>query len=95
MKIMFHPVRSETALSVERHGERLILNGTEVDFSDVRETTPADTFSSPWLVGDVHRRNGVLEVGLILPHGPGAPDAVRFPDAVVLTGDGPVSLPGD
>jgi len=42
---------------------------------------------------DVARVNGVLHLTLTLPHGANAPHATRFPATLILTMDGPVTLP--
>ena len=47
-----------------------------------------------WIAGDVTRQGGVLNIPVILPHGAGAAQSVLFPAPLVLSGDGPVALPG-
>jgi hypothetical protein len=37
--------------------------------------------------------DGLLTVPVILPHGPDAPEARRFPAPLLVTADGPVALP--
>jgi hypothetical protein len=47
-----------------------------------------------WIAGDVSRdADGLLTVPVILPHGPDAPAARRFPAPLLVTADGPVALP--
>ena len=95
MQITFSPMRGDTALELERQGDRLILNGATLDLSAIPEgaTLPATAVQSPFVVGDITRTNGVLMLNLVLPHGPNAPEETRFPSPITVTEDGPVALP--
>lgn len=93
MILTFCPIRMDAALAVAVRGETLVLNGVVHDLSGIAEGAAA-AVGSPWLAGPVCRVAGVLQVALILPHGPDAPPAVRFPAPVAVTADGPVTLPG-
>jgi hypothetical protein len=95
MLIRFSPVRSDETLSLRRAGDALTINGTEFDFAPLPEGArlPASATGYPWLVGEVVRQNGDLHLTLILPHGPEAPEDVRFPEPI-QPGDGPVVAPG-
>lgn len=96
MKIRFSPMRLETDLTVTRRGEKLEINDEEVDFSDLApgEYQSAGQIGCDLVVGAERDGAGALCVTLILPHGPDAPHALRFPEPVILTEDGPVPLPG-
>lgn len=96
MKIRFAPMRLESGLTVTRQGERLEINGAEVDFSDLApgDYQSAGQIDCDLVVGAERDATGALCVTLILPHGPDAPPEVRFPEPVTLTEDGPVPLPG-
>lgn len=95
MEITFQPVRHDGELVLERAGDCLTVNGEPFDFAPLPEgdTLPADAVACPWFAGPVRREGGRLFLSLILPHGPGAPAARRFPAPVSVAGDGPVPLP--
>lgn len=95
MQITLVPIRRAGRLVLERHGDRLCVNGAEYDFTDLPEGAllPRAAVAGDWLAGDVERRDGRLHLALFLPHGEAAPPEVRFPAALDLTADGPVALP--
>lgn len=95
MTLHFSPIRSNDTLVLERQGDILIANGEAFDFSPLAEgqSLPAQAVASPWFVGPVSRRGGVLELTVLLPHGANAPHAQRSPQPIGLTGDGLVALP--
>jgi hypothetical protein len=95
MTILFSPVRRDGLLEVTRAGDRLSVNGTEVDFSKLEPGArlEAARTGSDWVMGAERAADGALSVTLLLPHGPGAQDAHRFPAPRTLAGDGPVPLP--
>lgn len=95
MRIVFRPARSDLALHLVRAGEVLLVNGTPCDFSGLAEGTacPPDGTGSPMVAG-ARRRGGTIEVEVILPHGPDAPEGLRDPAPVQALVDGPVPLPG-
>jgi hypothetical protein len=95
MRITLSPVRLDTPMTLQRHGDVLTINGEEFDFGGLPEgaVLPAVAVASPMLAGDVTRVSGVLSLTLILPHGAMAPQDTLFPDLLILTGDGPVDLP--
>lgn len=95
MKINLSPVRMDTQLTLIRRGDVLTLNGEPFDFSPLPEgaTLPAAAVSSPWFTGVINRDAGELEVTLILPHGPNAPESTRFPVSIMVANDGRVELP--
>lgn len=95
MKITFHPVRSDATLALHRQGETLTLNGETLDFGPLPEgaTLPRGAVDNPWLAGPVERRQGVLHLSILWPHGAAAPVAHRFPAPLIDPPDGPVELP--
>lgn len=95
MKIILSPVRMDEPLMLDREGDVLWLNGEQCDLGPLSEgaTLPADAISSKWFTGQVDRVNGELELTIILPHGPNAPESTRFPLPVTVTENGPVNLP--
>ncbi|MBK5932932.1 hypothetical protein C8N32_12133 [Rhodovulum imhoffii] len=94
MKICFCPIRLDTAFRLHRVGDVLTINGQDFDFSELPEgaTLPRAAIACDWLASDVERRDGVICLALMLPIGPGAPEALRFPVPLILSEDGPVDL---
>lgn len=95
MQIEFTPVRTDTRLALERHGDCLIVNGERFDFAPLPEGAelPAEAIESDWFTGVVRRVNGVLHLAVRLPHGADAPDETLFPQPVMALKDGPVGTP--
>lgn len=96
MLITFTPMRCDDRLSLHRVGDVLTVNGEAYDFAPLLEgaVLPRDAVDCSWLASDVRRQDGELQLTLILPHGPDAPEETLFPAPLLLTGDGPVLLPG-
>jgi hypothetical protein len=82
-------------LTMSRTGDVVTINGEDFDFSVLPDGAllPRDAIDSPWISGAVTRDGGVLNIPMILPHGPDASETVRNPDPVEVTEDGPISLP--
>lgn len=95
MHITFSPCGGMPPITLAREGDTLIINGEVVDFSGLADggVLPAEDVSSTHLVGDVRRKDGVLHLTLILPHGPNAPEETRFPAPITVEDDGPVEIP--
>lgn len=95
MKLEFLPMRRDDRLVLHREDDVLTINGEAFDFGALPEgaTLPREAIESRWFAGPVKRINGVLHFTLILPHGPQAPDATRFPEAVEFEGNGEIQLP--
>ncbi len=94
MRISLMPMRMDARLDVEVRGETLILNGEAVDLSATTRTKPlVPEGEMPWIIGEVTRGAEGLALTLLLPHGPQAPDATRYPKDIVVLKDGAVSLP--
>ncbi|MEM7596498.1 MAG: hypothetical protein AAF382_02300 [Pseudomonadota bacterium] len=95
MKISFSPVRSDMRVRVSVLGDTIIVNDEPFDFARLPEgaTLPPEAINSDWFTGPVTRKNGTVEVMLVLPHGSVAPKETRFPNPVITQIDGPVSLP--
>jgi hypothetical protein len=95
MFITLSPMRGDTPLCLERHGDTLILNDKKLDLSGIPDgaTLPRSAVACQWLAGDIDRIDGILHLTLILPHGANAPTAALFPARLVLEADGPVDLP--
>jgi hypothetical protein len=95
MIIHLSPQRSDAPLSVSRDGDVLTIGAEAFDFGPLPDgaTLPREAVNCPWLASDVQRIDGELHLTLILPHGPNAPEAARFPASIVDPPDGPVFLP--
>lgn len=95
MKISFSPIRGDDPLDLSAIGEVLTVNGVELDLSVIPEgaTLPRAAVACDLLASDIERVGGQLQFTLLLPHGPDAPEETRFPAPIVITADGPVTLP--
>lgn len=95
MKINLSPQRRDDTLVVTKVGDALLLNGEVLDFSPLPEgaTLPSSAIDNQWVIGDVTRKDGQIELTLLLPHGPDASEAARFPEPLIVTADGVVELP--
>ena len=95
MKINLSPHRCDDTLTITKQGDVLTINGTEYDFTDLPDggTLPADAVESEYIIDSVDRVDGDLELTLLLPHGPRASEAARFPQPIIDPDDGEVELP--
>jgi len=95
MKINLSPQRRDDVLTITKQGDVLTINGTEYDFTQLPEggTLPADAVDCKWIVSDVKRVNGELELTLLLPHSADASEAARFPQPIIDPADGELELP--
>ena len=95
MIINFAPQRRDDALTLEKQGDILLVNGVPFDFSPLPDgaTLPADAIGSDLFCGPVERIGGTLQLTMILPHGPNPPEVVAFPGSITITQDGPVEVP--
>ena len=96
MRISFSPMRCDDELTVIKSGDALTINGATYDFSPLPDgaTIPAGEIPCEWIVNDVERIDGEIHLTLILPHGPNPPEEVAFPEPIIVTEDGPITLPG-
>ena len=96
MNIILSPVRKDAPLTLSKLGDTLTLNGETVDLTALPSgaTLPRSAVPCDWIAGDISRdAEGVLTVPVILPHGPRAPEATRFPAPLGNVADGDVTLP--
>ena len=99
--ITLTPMRRDDALTLQRAGDVLTINGISYDFGLLPEggLLPRDAVGCDWLASDVTRIGGALHLTLILPHGPipypAPPEAaaVLFPQPIHVTSNGPIVLP--
>lgn len=96
MNITFSPQRRDDGpLALSKQGDILTIAGTAYDFGQLPDgaTLPREAVNCPWLASGVERISGKLHLTLILPHGPNAPEATRFPEPIIDPADGEVELP--
>lgn len=95
MHITFSPQRRDDALTLEKTGDRLRINGELFNFGPLAEgdTVPEGEVPCDWIVGPVERIDGQIHLTLILPHGPNPSQAVAFPEPITVTEDGPIVVP--
>ena len=95
MHLTFSPSRRDMPLTLHRAGDVLTINGEAFDFAFIPEggTLPKAAASSEWFASDITRIDGALHLTLVLPHGARAPQSTLFPEPIILTANGPVSLP--
>lgn len=96
MLIELSPQERADRPTLHRAGDVLTVNGVAYDFGPLPEggRLPREAVDCPWLASDVTREGGTIRLTLILPYRAGAPEEVRFPAPLVLTTDGPITLPG-
>ena len=95
MKLIFSPQRRDDVLTVSKSGDALTINGVPYDFSQLPNsaTLPREAIDCEWIVSDVNRINGEIELTILLPHGANASHEARFPEPINMTNDGQVVLP--
>ncbi|MEQ4618316.1 MAG: hypothetical protein ABN482_09740 [Corticimicrobacter sp.] len=88
------------ALTLERQGQTLVINGDPFDFSVISHgaTLPDGVGATgcAYIIGDIERDEiGKLHIALVLPHADGnnASHEARFPQPIIVTHDGPIALP--
>ena len=95
MKLLFSPQRRDDTLTLSKSGDALTINGVPYDFSQLPDgaTLPKEAIDCEWIVSDVNRINGEIELTILLPHGANASHEARFPEPINMTSDGQVVLP--
>ena len=95
MLINLSPTRSDKILSISKSADTLTINGIPYDFSLLPNgaTLPREAIDCEWIVSDVNRVNGEIELTILLPHGANASHEARFPEPINMTNDGQVVLP--
>lgn len=102
IKVKFSPICTDQlprikAVSVE--GCTITVNGEPFDFSPLEKgyELSLDAIGSDLFADKaVMSTDGVLSIVLLMPYDEAtATDAIRFPDPVMVTADGPVDIPTD
>lgn len=97
-KINLSPVRSDSAVPVlSVNGSVVTVASQDFDFGFLSpgDTLPKSAIMSEHFSGSVYRIGDTIELTLRLPHGPNAPESVRFPQPILVEQDGPITLHGD
>lgn len=95
MIINLNAQRRDDTLSLNKQGETLTINGIPYAFSQLPEgaTLPREAIGCEFIVSDVNRVNGEIELTILLPHGANASHEARFPEPIIKNDDGQVVLP--
>ena len=95
MLINLSPIRSDRTLEITKTADTLTINGVPYDFSQLPNgvTLPKEAVDCEWIVSDVNRVNGEIELTILLPHGANASHEARFPEPIIKNDDGQVVLP--
>lgn len=95
MLINLSPTRSDKLLSISKSADTLTINGVPYDFSQLPNgaTLPREAINCEFIISDVSRINGEIELTILLPHGANASHEARFPEPITMTTDGQVVLP--
>ena len=95
MLINLSPQRREDILTISKTGDVLTINGVPYDFSQLPNgaTLPREAIGCEFIISDVSRINGEIELTILLPHGANASHEARFPEPITMTTDGQVVLP--
>lgn len=95
MILNYSPQRRDDTLIIVKQGDILTINGTAYDFSRLPNgaTLPREAVDSEWIVSDVHRINGEIELTLLFPIRADASHEARFPQPINVTTNGQVVLP--
>jgi hypothetical protein len=95
MLINLSPQRRDDILTISKTGDTLTINGVSYDFSQLPNgaTLPREAIDCEWIVSDVNRINGEIELTILLPHGANASHEARFPEPIIKNDDGQVVLP--
>ena len=95
--INLSPIRMDGALSLSAAGDTLTINGSNLDLSALEDgdVLEAGAVEHPLVspVDPITRTDGMITITLLLPTGWPAPEAARFAAPVVVTEDGPITLP--
>lgn len=92
-EISFCPQLSDADLSLEKRGNVLIVNGDELDFSDLPDggEYPPEAIDNPPIVGGVTRVGEEIQITVILPYL--MPGHFETPPPITVINDGPIELP--
>jgi hypothetical protein len=95
MLINLSPIRDDRTLNITKTADTLTINGVPYDFSQLPNgaTLPREAIDCEFIISDVSRINGEIELTILLPHGANASHEARFPEPIIKNDDGQVVLP--
>ncbi len=95
MLINLSPIRSDQTLEIYKTGDALTINGESFDFTQLPDgaTLPREAIGCEFILSDVNRINGEIEMTLLFPIRADASHEARFPQPINITSDGQVVLP--
>jgi hypothetical protein len=95
MKIKLSPQRRDDDLTLIKDKDCLLINGEIFDFSQLVEgaVLPFGSINCDFIVGDVYRKNGVIELVIVLPYNKHHSNQRKFPTDIIINFDGEVELP--
>ena len=95
MQIILSPQRRDDTVIYQTAGEVIVVNGEPFDFSNIEEgdVLPKEAIKSEWFSGDVTRKNGELQLSLILANPWNYSPAQAFPAPLFITKNGLLDLP--
>ena len=95
MLINLSPIRDDRTLNITKTADTLTINGVPYDFSNLPNggTLPREAINCEFIISDVNRINGEIELTILLPHSANASHEARFPEPIIKNNDGQVVLP--
>lgn len=96
--IKLSPVRSDISMPyIFKMGTTITIDNQDFDFGFLNDgdVLPNSAVASNTICSDVTRVGDTIELTIRLPHGPDAPEYVRFPQPILVEQDGPITLPGE
>ena len=95
MILNYSPQRRDDTLILKKQGDILTINGESFDFTNLLdgETLPQEAIDCEFIISDVSRISGEIELTILLPHGANASHEARFPEPIIKNDDGQVVLP--
>lgn len=95
MLINLSPIRSDRTLEITKTGDALTINSDTFDFSQLPDgaTLPREAIGCEFILSDVSRINGEIELTLLFPIRADASHEARFPQPMTINNDGQVVLP--
>lgn len=95
MLINLSPRNSNKTLNITKTNDALTINGDTFDFTQLPDgaTLPREAIGCEFILSDVNRINGEIELTILLPHGANASHEARFPEPINMTSNGRVMLP--
>ena len=93
--LILSPQRREDTLEVVKDGSKLIINGTEYDFTPLEDgsTLPAEAVDCEFILGEISRAGDTITITVILPNTAEASEEARFPKPILISKNGKVALP--